>query len=215
MKHCQNCNLEIRGEKTRCPLCNALLFGEASKSNYMQCTTLPKQKKTWISIVATASVVACVISLWLNSIFHESFWSLYVAGGISSGIVLLGNYIRNQKNLSNLIISASLLLIILCVIWDLSTGFNKWSINYVTPGSLLLAALALFVLGTVFKKNNDIYILKVTLNSSLILILLLCGLVDVPLPSYICIGTNITIFLTKFFFYQADFARELKRIMHI
>lgn len=110
---------------------------------------MPRRYHFFFRLLIFCSVAAAVVSVILNlALRSEVWWSLFVVGGI--GCFWLGTAIAvsKRRNIPKNILYQVVFLSVCAVLWDVSTHWHKWSINYVIP---IACTLAMLSLGTIAK----------------------------------------------------------------
>lgn len=219
MKYCEKCGVSVRGEKERCPLCNAVLQGEPEASGFPELPNEHKRRRLWISILALVSVTACVVCLLLNFMFRERGpWSLFVLGGTLCMWVMLGIALHKQRNIPKTLVWEVFIATLLCVWWDHFTGWNRWSINFVMPIICMGAMVTLVFMFRLFHVPSGsliVYLLVDFLLGVVQMVLLLSGWITVPLPSLLCVGVSLIMLAAMLIFRGRHVREELRRRLHM
>ncbi len=120
MKHCDKCNMNVRGTLERCPLCQHTLRGEATPAEFPTVVSI-YEKYEWIfklAILITSALT--VISIAVNMILPQSGkWSLFVLFGticawISAHIFIKKRYVLSQNIATQAVINLCCVLSGIC-----------------------------------------------------------------------------------------------------
>lgn len=219
MKYCEKCRVSVRGARERCPLCNAVLEGEAEPGGFPVLPDSCRKRRIWTSILALVSVAACVVCMLLNFMFRENgLWSLFVLSGVACLWIMLGVALRKQRNIPKTLIWEVFVGSVLCVCWDAGTGRQGWSINFVIPIICMCAMVTLVVTFRLFHVSAGsliVYLLVDFLLGVLQLVLLLSGWITVPLPSLLCVGMSLIMLAAMLIFRGRQVQEELRRRLHL
>ena len=219
MKYCEKCKVSVRGDRKRCPLCNAVLVGEAVPGGFPQLPNGMHRRRLWTSILALVSVAACVVCLLLNYLHRESgLWSLFVLGGVLCMWLTLGLALYKQRNVPKTLVWEVFLVSALSVVWDYATDWRAWSINYVIPIVCMGAMVTLVFMFRLFNVSSGsliVYLLVDALLGILQMVLLLTGFITVPLPSILCVGLSLIMLAAMLIFKGRNVKKELRRRLHM
>ena len=219
MKYCEKCKVSVRGNAERCPLCNAVLTGDPEPGGFPHLLDHHRQRKLWLSILALASVVGCVICALINFLLRDSgVWCLFVVSGVICIWLTLGLVIYKRRNIPKTLVCEVFLVSLLAVLWDVGTGWHGWSIDYVIPIVCMGVMVTLCVFARLFRVPSGsfiVYILVDALLGILQLVLLSLNLIRVPLPSLLSIGLCIVTIAALFIFRGQNAREELKRRLHL
>jgi len=217
---CKKCGIKLLGTQKRCPLCGSVLTGPV-----LQYSVFPEMQvgraTNWFVLRMSAfiTVVAAVLCVLVNaSATPNKWWSLFVLGSLCSLWCAVGIAFYKRRNVLKLILWQVTLITGLSILWDILTGFHRWSLNFVMPIICTLALLAVAIIAKVMKRNIRDYMIYLVIDiifggSSCILIL--CGILTVVLPAYICLGASILILSALIFFQGKTLWSELRRRMHV
>ncbi|MCH3972455.1 MAG: DUF6320 domain-containing protein [Oscillospiraceae bacterium] len=219
MKYCEKCGISVRGEREHCPLCNAVLHGEAEPGGFPKLPNVRREHRLWLSILALSSVAACIVCLLLNFLFRSrGLWSLFVLGGVACMWMTLGLALYKERNIPKTMVWEVFLIAVLCVLWDYFTGWRGWSINYVLPiVSMGVMVVLVFTcrLFHVAAGSLIVYLMVDALMGVVQLVLLLTGCITVPLPSLLCVGVSAVMLAAMLIFRGKKVSEELSRRFHV
>lgn len=184
----------------------------------------PEQKKPeykglkffqWFSFSCiTAAVVACMANIIFTP---EIFWSPFVIGGAFSMWTALAIGFYKRHNLLKNGVWQMIIVTAVSVIWDRSTGWRGWSIDYVLPFACLLILLSLWIISKIQKLSEQeymIYYIIVAIFGLIPLLLLGLGIVHTAYPSVICGGISFLFLIGLLIFKGKDLFSELSKKLH-
>ena len=218
---CERCNAYVSGKNKTCPLCQNKMIdtGENQESVFPPIQLASKKEKLFIkilSLILFAGTVFCVMAnLTINP---EVIWSPFVAGGALCLWLTLILALKSRRHIPKAIFWIILFIAALAVIWDFSTGFHKWSIDYIIPILFSGAIIIIAVVATILKIAINDYIVYILSNSILgiiPLVFILTGILNVTIPSMICVSFSIISLAGLFIFDRYRLVDELKRRTHI
>ena len=218
MKYCENCKISVRGTYSHCPLCNAVLTGEAEESAFPALESHHKRRKLWLSILALASVAGCVVCGTINFLLQGMPWSLFVFAGVACFWLTFSLAIYKGRNIPKTLVWEGFLVSALAVVWDLGTGWHAWSIEYVLPIVCMGVMVTLSIFARLYRVPSGSFIVYICLDALLgivQLVLLFTGLVEVPLPSLLSIGLCVVTLAALFLFRGRNAKEELRRRLHL
>ena len=118
-------------------------------------------------ILILVSVVAAVTCVVINLILPQhGWWSLFVLAGLACAWISLTVAFHYRRNVPKSILYQVVVVCVLTVLWDYSTGWHGWSIDYVIPITCVVAMLVLAITARVFKLNLGSFIVYFTIAAS-------------------------------------------------
>lgn len=219
MKYCEKCKINVRGNIKNCPLCQNKLSGSSDEILYPKLETVFKQYKIFFKFLILITAIISVTSLAVNLLIPQSgIWSLFVVFGIICFWICLVTAYKRRNNLAKNISSQVFLISILCIIWDIVTGWRGWSLSYVLPISCTAAIFSLVILSRLLKFAPADYIVCLAtdiLLGIIPLIFFLSGLASTGIPSVICTGLSVIAFIFILLFEGKEIKIELAKRLHI
>ena len=222
MKTCEKCRITVGTNREFCPLCQRKLSGEAEQGQEEIFPHLPfyyKQYHLFFRILIFASITAGAVSLLTNFLIPTRiWWSLIVIAGIVCMWMILATAIKKRHNITKGVLSLAVLISVCTGAIDYSTGFYRWSVNYVIPILLLFAMIAIVILARVLHSRTEDYLIYLIVNGlfGLVpLLFLLLGWITVRWPSLCCIMVSFLSLAGIFVFSKMDPRAELKKRLHI
>ena len=163
-------------------------------------------------------VTAAAIAIAVNVIFTPHlYWAAFTtAGALSMWIALAVGFFKRHNLLKNgmwqmILISAG------CIIWDVCTGWNAWSVDYVFPGVCLVIELSFCIITWVQKYSVQEYMIYYIMAGVFGLIpalLVAIGLVQVVYLSVVCSCISFLLLIGLFIFKGKDMFAELYKKLH-
>lgn len=218
---CVNCDVLLPDSAKSCPLCQGETAADPAHVEpvFPVVPLIVRQNRAFISVMAFFSVVAAVVCVVINySMPFASWWSLFVVGGLVSFWISFAFIIMKRSDIPKTIVWQVVVLSVIAVAWDLLTGFRRWSIDYVVPIICVIAMAAMAVIARVIRLQPFDYLIYIVIDCILglvSLILILCGVLTVVLPSAICVGATVISLAALFIFQGKALRAELRRRTHL
>lgn len=221
MLHCAECKIDITGAPERCPLCGGPLTGEADPQGGLF-TPLPdrrRERDLIFRLITMTAIVTIVVSLAVDYLLDGHFrWSLFISGGsVCAWVFSVIGWIKRHELAKNIFLQTTLVSVV-GLIWDWSTGWHGWSLDYVIPCACVAAIAALGVLVVVLQLESSdymIYLLTVSVYGVAPLVFLFTGAVRVRYPSVICSALCFLTIIALLLFFRKNTLEELQRKFHI
>lgn len=163
MNKCNYCNVFIKDNTNRCPLCGGVIECKTEGVD-----TYPNVMKTERAIsfvfrlMLFISIVAIVTCISVNRTTGVSVqWSLIVAFSFLYVLLILYMFVKENAGYRVRmygIVAAGVLLVIAI---DYILGFRRWSVNYVLPAAIIVLNLTLIILMIVNRRNWQSYTLLI------------------------------------------------------
>lgn len=217
---CEQCSIRLLGTKNTCPFCGSTLTGTPVRESAFPALQVG-QPPNWFALRLSLfiTVAAAIICVTINaSVTPEKWWSLFILGGLCSLWCTIGLALYKRRNVLKLILWQVGLVVGLSILWDILTGFHRWSINFVLPIICTVTLIVLPVIARVMKRDIRDYIIYLMIDmiwGVSAFVLIICGLLTVLLPTYICLGTSVLIMSAFIVFQGKTLWSELRRRMHI
>lgn len=211
----QNQNIErnffrlLKGLEVECTLLNDQ-FPEKKKQKHSELKLFQ-----WFSFACIAAACACVMT---NAMFTpKSQWSLYVIGAALSMWLTLAVGFFKRHNLLKNGIWQMLLVPLVCVGWDLGTGWHAWSVDYALPGIYLTVQISIFIITKVQKlpvEEYMIYHIMAALFGLIPALLVLLHVSQFVLFCVLCSGLSFLWLISMLIFKRKDVFTELHKKLH-
>lgn len=219
MNKCEKCNVIIRDDSNVCPLCRCVTSGEGGENTYPDIRLTVRRLKKLSRIILFCILMVSAIVLSLNLKFYDgTLWSLIVIGAMAYGYHILRFVVISSYGYRSKVFSLVIYGVLLVVLIDWVTGFNKWSLDYVLPGGLMLVdgIILLMMLINIRSWQSYIPLQILTLVVSLSPFLLWAlGLITHPLLSIIALAISFFFFIGTLMIGDRRAVVELKRRFHI
>ena len=127
-------------------------------------------------------------------------------------------FIKGRKNFIRMLFLEMITILLLSYLWDKSTGFKMWSINYCLPFLCVLYMISILIILPFKSKLKKEFVFYAMFNSIIGLtpgILIIFNKINVYWPSYISVILSIVILVFLFVFDIKQIKEELERRFHI
>lgn len=219
MKHCEKCNVDVRGEFEHCPLCQHTLTGTSESNEFPAVQSIFKKYEKIIKFAILVTSSISVISIAVNILLPQTgHWSFFVLFGVICFWITANVCIKKRKVIAQNIAAEAVIISILCLVWDYFTGCNGWSVDYVIPIIFSWAMLGLFIATKILKIHIHDYIFSFVICIFFGLapfILCLTGITKVLIPSVICIAISVISFITLVLYDGKELWLTLSKKFHI
>lgn len=160
MQYCPKCRINIRGNKSCCPLCQGELAGEPAEDVF---PVLVPRKISQASLLKIATFCFAAVEIAFGAIYFlldfRMLWiPLTMAGILALWLdLVLGSYYRNNviKNITVQIYLA----MAACLLADYFTGFHGWAVQWVLPCCFVGLVVTTIAAGKGLGYRLDEYIL--------------------------------------------------------
>ena len=221
MKKCKNCNMEVKSQHNKCPLCLCELqdIGNVvSERTYPKIKTDVNKYTKWINITKILSIIASVILIIINFLTTKgSAWSLISIAGILFFWGVISHALRTNSNVASKLFVQVILISILVFIIDNVTGYKMWSLNYVIPSIIVSANMTIFILILINRMNLTNYIryqILLIVFGFILLILYLFKLSNILWTSLTSAIISFVILILTLIYSDKSVSDELKRRLH-
>lgn len=196
MQYCPKCKIEIRGNKSCCPLCQGQLTKEPENPAF---PTLHRSKVTGFSIIRMATFLFLVLEIVMGTmgylaeheLRHPLPWvSLVMIGSVVAWVdLILAMYLRN--NIMKIITFEVYVAMVIDYVIDRITGYHGWSVIWMIPATFFGLAIVTVCIGRIRKMRLEDYIFYLAVDA------VLCMLQVVPIlhghnafewPAVICMA---------------------------
>ncbi len=222
MKRCTNCNVNVYGHHTQCPLCNKDLgiTKESSKQyvhyEYEQVRVKLLQRK----LVRIFLVIAPLLLVAINLLTYQKvpyLWSMVlIFGSLYSGL-FMGNTLNPSRPLGGRIILNYIFLFVWLFVIEMSLGFQGWSVDYILPLSSVVASIVCVVDLFTHQHLYDelvVYILIMILIDLIPVVILAFRKTSVLWPSLVALGVSLVMILIMYLFNRNKLKQEIKKRIH-
>ena len=164
------------------------------------------------SFTCTAAVVICWMLNYLLT--FGIWWAGYVTAGVFCTWLLIMVGYRKRKNPLKNGMWQLVIVTVGSLLWDLFTGWQGWSVDFVIPLAILVNMLSMVIISAAGKMEVSeylFYLVQAGACGLLPFILLVAGAVSVPYPSVICSGVSLLFLTGLVIFKWKDFVREVQK----
>ena len=226
MKTCEKCTVSVAGNFEKCPLCQNTLTGETKKHNeHNEYETFPfiplaiHKHNLLFRLLILCSVALVIISFIINWMLPKSgLWSLFVVAGVICVWISLLIALRKRHNILKNLAYQVTIISILAVLWDISTGWRGWSVDYFIPIAFVSVMSATSVIARILKMPTEVYMvysILLILYGIIPVIFVLSGLSVIVYPSLICVAGSLLSLAALIIFEGRNMIEELKRRLHL
>lgn len=164
MKYCENCKIQVDGERDYCPLCFRELSGECEHSTPIfaerSLNEHSNRRNNFITkLFSFMTICAIVICLIINFMVNpDVFWSLTVISGLLYVWVLVAHTIISRRNIFEKVLFQLLSLIFILFTTDMLSNDHSWFPEIVFPSVSMCAASVLLMI--IFIKKDKSWMLS-------------------------------------------------------
>lgn len=221
MSFCPNCEVNIKGDWTECPVCQTPLECEEDKGKMK--SSFPKiqlqyNRQKAVQSFLRYSLIIVFLYFVVNYFWTFKFFGLeYVILGLLitwTNVVIL---VRKRRNIAKAINYIQFFISLAAVYIDYMNGWEGWSITFVIPILSISALIAMNIALKVVNLRVGDYILYLELAAIVgivPLLFLVMNWVEHSLPSIISVVFSVIMFTGVLFKYRQMLIRELQKRMH-
>ena len=164
-----------------------------------------------------AAVVLCImLNLTLTPDLH--WWIFAVAGGFSMWLAFATGYLKRYNLLKNAMWQL-LIVSIGSILWDIFTGWQRWSVDLVLPLVCLIVEILMELIARIQShppKEYMIYYVMASVYSMVLpLILMATGVILYRAFAVICVGLSFLFFIRLLLFRKKEFKEEMYKKFHV
>ncbi len=160
MKHCKLCDVDVKTDKSYCPLCFNQLEGEIAE-NTLYLTNTQKRtqnQKTYFTnkILLFLSLVVSIVCGFINFLTYNGvLWSLVVLAGVAYIWIFVAHTIMSNRGaFEKVFFQLAGLLAILISTHNIAGG-GDWLINYVVPSLAIITTVTLVMISLINKRRKS------------------------------------------------------------
>lgn len=218
MKHCQNCNVQVRTARETCPLCQSPLTGEG-ESVFPKIKSLYSQYNLFFKLLILATAAGVIASVAINLMIPQSgLWCHYVLLGTVCFWVLFTTAVRRRTSIPRGILNQVFWICIFSSVWDAITNWHGWSIDFVIPCTCMTAIVTIGILGKVLHLPPGEYLgclLADALLGILPLIFYFANLLHFIYLSLSCVAVSLIAIVALFILEGEQIRTDLARRFHV
>lgn len=221
MKYCRHCKVHIREEHDRCILCENKLEEECKSESEDVFPEIPLfyESHLALKIMIFISIVAVVVSFGISMIFPSDInWPVLFMFAVISIWVGLVIIVQKRYHIPKKIVWQVIIISMLAIFWDYTTGWRGWSLDYVIPSACVSAMIIMYVTAKIMHLSVRDYITYVLLDGIFGIIpalFVIFDLVNVVYPSIVSSGFSIISLSAIFIFQGKEIKAEINKRMHI
>jgi hypothetical protein len=147
-----------------------------------------------------------------------NWWFPFIIAGFGSLWISFLSFRKEWRNIPKTVFLQLLLISVLVLLWDLFTGFHKWSLNFVIPLLFSVSMIFLTVFAKARKLKVEDYILflgLISVVSIFYLLFIVIHIVTIVYPAIACFALSIISLAFLLLFEGRSLREELDRRMHI
>ncbi len=165
-------------------------------------------------------MVIGVCALAVEVSFHPSTrWSLFVAGGVLSTWLTTGMAYKKRHNLLKNAMWQLLILSGGSVLWDVWTGWYRWSVNFVLPVLSICVLLFMFFVSRArrdtAREYMSYFVMECSFGIVVPFLLEITKIVKWTLLSHLCIVIHLLFLLGLIIFKGAELKEEMDKKFHV
>lgn len=220
MRYCGHCNVKLRNDLERCPLCDM----ETEKTDDCFEADYPYVRSRFGRMLLIKLISFCVIvfigaSLLVDHLVPtQSPWAAITVAALIYAWASAFNVLRRIPNPASVIMCQLIAASALCFVIDYLTGYHKWSVNFVIPFLIVAAALAtslMIAIKPMRYRENTLYQLIIAVLGVLSVLLWVFGYSDIEWPVVTAAFVSILCFFTVLVFSRRRAGTELKKRFHV
>ena len=169
-----------------------------------------------LQLCSFAAVLAAVVINWILP--QTGYWSLILIAGVACMWVSVIVAVKKRSNILKNITYQMNIACGLSVLWDYFTGWHGWSVDFIVPIAFASAMAAITIVNYVLKMQTGDYIIYsfvLGFYGIIPAILMRAGLVNMAIPSLICVAASLLSLATLLIFEGRNMAAELRRRLHL
>ncbi|MEG1880684.1 MAG: DUF6320 domain-containing protein, partial [Oscillospiraceae bacterium] len=213
------CNVDVRGTATLCPLCQSKLKGSETEDIYPKVPSLFKEYEIFFKFLILLSVAGSVICVAINLMIPQSgYWSVFVLLSVACFWITFMSTVKKREAIPANITIQVVLVSVFCVLWDYITVWRGWSLDYAIPCICTVGMVSMAVTARVTKIPIGDYIASFIMDicfGIVPIIFYLTGVLEVQLPSLICVALSIISLVTIVLFEGKNMRLELTKRLHL
>lgn len=222
MKTCPKCKTSVKGEWTKCPLCQTLLVTEAEteqKPSSLLNVPLTFNRQKAMQVFFRISLLLVLLYFIGHYFWTFQFFGLeYVLFGLLITWTLFIILLQKRRNIVKAILYILVFIAFVSIYFDYLNGWLSWSLTFVIPILSTSSLLAMFISIQVVSLKAEDYVLYLQL-AALVgivpLLFLIMHWVAHPLPSLVSVIFSFVMLISVFVRYRKTVIQELQKRMHI
>ncbi|HAX53152.1 DUF6320 domain-containing protein [Muricomes intestini] len=169
------------------------------------------------SFLCLAAAVAFVA---VDFSFHPQVrWPLFTAAGIGSMWLATWIGFAKRYNLMKNVMWQLIIVSLGCILWDISTGWHGWSVDFVLPIVCMSVLLSMLIIAKIQRHTAREYMIYFVMAGGygviLPLILLLTGVTKLQIISIVCVVVCFLVLAALIIFREKEFREEMHKKFHV
>lgn len=222
MSYCNNCNLEIKTNKNKCPLCFKEFNNKQNKiipEEYPSYESFYKmQNKININKLILVCSITAIIALIIIDIFtsNKFNWSVISASSVITAYFTYVCFTAKTLYMRQKLIIEFFIVLPLIIIIDIFTGFNKWSFNYVIAPLSAALNIAMFLIAVIDRKYFNEYVSYIISASFISMIMIILSLFNfVYWSGLLAFIIAVICMIIMFIFFNKELIISIKKIFNL
>ena len=220
MRYCKNCGVNLANDLEYCPLCDMETVPKDGPSEADYPYIKPRVTKgMFMKSVTFTVIVAVALSFLIEHLLPDSgIWYLLVTVGLIYGWLTFITVMKNLRDPGGIVFSQLILLSIACGLIDRLCGWYRWSVNFVVPGLVAAAAMAIVLCIAIRPdkfRTYTIYQVVIAVVGFIPVALWLTGLSEIEWTAMAAAAVAILSFAVILVFYRRHTTSELKKRFHV
>ena len=167
-----------------------------------------------------ACIAAAAIALGGDYCLDGHFgMSLKICGGALSMWLALAVAFYKRYNLLKNAMWQLVVVTVVCTVWDLLTGWKKWSVNFIFPLVSIVIIISMMIISTIYYRHPKQYMIYFIMAAGygllLPLVFILTGLVTIAVPSVVSIVFSFLTLAALLIFKGREFMEEMEKALHV
>lgn len=199
MNKCNYCNVFIKDETERCPLCGGVLEGgEIGEDMYPNVLKKEKTISFVFRLMVFISIVSIITFIGISITTGVSAkWSIFLTCVFLYVLMILYMFVRENAGYRVRMYGIVAGAVALLVMIDYVSGWHGWSVDYTFPIAIILMDIALIVLMIVNHRNWQSYIILMICMVPISVVPIILYFVDIITSPYMSqIAFMLSLFMT-------------------
>lgn len=200
MRKCPECQVSVKGDWDKCPLCEAPLDSNILVTpSSMPDVPLQFNRRFITQFLMAISLVVVAVILGIGLLYHGR---IQLFQGAAFGIITMWlavlTLIRKRRNIAKSLLYLLIILSLMCVYLDYAIGWSAWSLTYAVPiicSSTLISMIITAIMTRMKPGDYVLYWAAVAILSLVPMIFLLIGWIQFQTPSLISFGFGLIVLI--------------------
>ena len=200
MRKCPECQVSVKGEWDKCPLCEAPLDSNVTVTpSSMPDVPLQFNRRFITQFLMAFSLIVVAVILGIGLLYHGR---IQLFQGAAFGIITMWlavlTLIRKRRNIAKSLLYLLIILSLMCIYLDYTIGWSAWSLTYAVPiicSSTLISMIITAIMTRMKPGDYVLYWAAVAILSLVPMIFLLIGWIQFQTPSLISFGFGLIVLI--------------------